>query len=168
MATLNAKEQKLLADRVTVFKAYKKHTQRQADLIALAEKTTRNDDEVKRLKALLDIEQKALDLATSQKNLEKLAKAEKDKERRIFEHGTYQLGGLFRALLKNNDTAFIRAFRQAVQDEKIKMTYKDKEQDGKEYPIFTEYSNLLNGSPVSPQATQTAQGTNTLPHPQNG
>lgn len=67
MATLTAREQKLLDDRVTVFKAYKKHTQRQADLIALAEKTTRNDDEVKRLKALLDIEQKALDLAESQK-----------------------------------------------------------------------------------------------------
>ena len=107
-------------------------------------------------------------LLNKEKNIEKLAKAEKDKERRIFEHGTYQLGGLFRALLKNNDTAFIRAFRQAVQDEKIKMTYKDKEQDGKEYPIFTEYSNLLNGSPVSPQSTQTPPSTNTLPHAQNG
>ena len=31
MATLTAREQKLLDDRVTVFKAYKKHTQRQAD-----------------------------------------------------------------------------------------------------------------------------------------
>ena len=67
MATLTAKEQKLLDDRLATFKAYKKHTDRQAQIIALGDKTTRTDDEVKRLKALLDIEQKALDLAESQK-----------------------------------------------------------------------------------------------------
>lgn len=158
MATLTAREQKLLDDRVTVFKAYKKHTQRQADLIALAEKTTRNDDEVKRLKALLDIEQKALDLATSQKNLEKLAKAEKDKERQKFEHGTYQLGGLFRALLKENNHALIQEFRKAVANQKIKTTYTDNT------PLYNEYEKFLtdgNGLQFASDLTQTAQGTNT-------
>lgn len=156
MATLTAREQKLLDDRVTVFKAYKKHTQRQADLIALAEKNTRNDDEVKRLKALLDIEQKALDLATSQKNLEKLAKAEKDKERQKFEHGTYQLGGLFRALLKENNHALIQEFRKAVANQKIKTTYTDNT------PLYNEYEKFLtdgNGSQVAPDLTQKADST---------
>ena len=160
MATLTAREQKLLDDRVTVFKAYKKHTQRQADLIALAEKTTRNDDEVKRLKALLDIEQKALDLATSQKNLEKLAKAEKDKERQKFEHGTYQLGGLFRALLKENNHALIQEFRKAVANQKIKTTYTDGS------PLYAEYDKFL--APAVPSnGLQALGGTNTLPHAQN-
>lgn len=151
MATLNTKEQKLLDDRLATFKAYKKHTQRQADLIALAEKTNLTDNETKKLKALLAIEQKALDLANAQKELDKIAKAEKTLERKIFEHGTYQLGGLFRALLKENNPHFINAYRQAVQSGKLKMTYKDKDDNGKEYPVFSEYANL-NGSPDALQS----------------
>ena len=157
MATLTAKEQKLLDDRVTVFKAYKKHTQRQADLISLAEKTTRTDDEVKRLKALLDIEQKALELAESQKKLDKLAKAEKDKERQKFDNGTYQLGGLFRAMLKQNNPHFIQAFRYAVQNKTIKTTYTD------DTPLYAEYDKFL--APAVPSnGFQGQGGTNTLPN----
>lgn len=158
MATLTAKEQKLLDDRLATFKAYKKHTDRQAQIIALGDKTTRTDDEIKKLKALLDIEQKALDLATSQKNLEKLAKAEKDKERAKFEHGTFQLGGLFRALLKENNQQFIQAFRQAVASQKIKTTYTD------DTPLYAEYDKFLtgsNGSPVAPQSTQVSSSADT-------
>lgn len=157
MATLTAKEQKLLDDRVTVFKAYKKHTQRQADLIALAEKTTRTDDEVKRLKALLDIEQKAINLANAQKELSKLAKAEKDKERAKFDNGTYQLGGLFRAMLKQNNPHFIQAFRYAVQNKTIKTTYTD------DTPLYAEYDKFL--APAVPSnGFQGQGGTNTLPN----
>ena len=165
MATLTAKEQKLLDDRLATFKAYKKHTDRQAQIIALGDKTTRTDDEVKRLKALLDIEQKALDLAESQKKLDKLAKAEKDRERQKFEHGTYQLGGLFRALLKENNPQFIQAFRQAVEHKKIKTTYTDNT------PLYNEYEKFLtggNGSNNAPIQSQSPQGTNILPHSQNG
>lgn len=158
MATLTAKEQKLLDDRLATFKAYKKHTDRQAQIIALGDKTIRNDDEVKKLKALLDVEQKALDYANSQKELGKLAKAEKDKERAKFEHGTFQLGGLFRALLKENNPQFIQAFRQAVANQKIKTTYTDNT------PLYNEYEKFLtdgNGSQFASDLTQTGQGTNT-------
>ena len=158
MATLTAKETKLLNDRVTAFKSYKKHTQRQADILALAEKSNLNDDEIKRLKALLDIEQKALDLANSQKALEKLARAEKDKERAKFEHGTFQLGGLFRALLKENNPAFVQAFRQAVQNKTIKTTYTD------DTPLYAEYDKFLtggNGSNNAPIQSQSPPSTNT-------
>ena len=83
--------------------------------------------------------------------MDKIAKAEKTLERKIFEHGTYQLGGLFRALLKENNPAFIQVYRQAVQSGKLKMTYKDKDDNGKEYPVFSEYANL-NGSPDALQS----------------
>lgn len=156
MATLTAKEQKLLDDRLATFKAYKKHTDRQAQIIALGDKTTRTDDEIKKLKALLDVEQKALDYANSQKELGKLAKAEKDKERAKFEHATFQLGGLFRALLKENNHALIQEFRKAVANQKIKTTYTDNT------PLYNEYEKFLtdgNGSQVAPDLTQKADST---------
>ena len=160
MATLTAKEQKLLDERVTAFKSYKKHTQRQANILALAEKSVRTDDETKRLKALLDIEQKALDLANSQKALDKLARAEKDKERQKFDNATYQLGGLFRAMLKQNNPTFIQVFRQAVQNKTIKTTYTDGS------PLYADYDKFL-ATTVTSTGFNHQVGTNTPPHYQN-
>lgn len=157
MSDLNSKQSKLLDELLPKFKSYKTQTKRQADLISLAEKTSRNDDEVKRLKALLDIEQKAIDLANAQKELSKLAKAEKDKERAKFDNGTYQLGGLFRAMLKENNPAFVSAFRHAVQSEKIKTTYTDNT------PLYAEYDKFL-APAVSVAGLNIQGGANTPPH----
>lgn len=156
MSDLTAKQSKLLDELLPKFKAYKTQTKRQADLISLAEKPSRSDDDNKKLKALLDIEQKALDLANAQKELSRLAKAEKDKERQKFDNGTYQLGGLFRAMLKENNPHFVQAFRHAVQNKTIKTTYTD------DTPLYSEYDKFL--APAVPSnGFNRSGGTNTLP-----
>lgn len=152
MLTLTDKELELLNTLLPRYKAYKKPTQQQQLLILLGEKSNRNDDDIKKLQVILSAEKKAIELYEKEKAVRDLLQAEKTKERKKFENGTYELGGFFRAMLKENNPHFVQAFKTAIQNGKIKKTYTDNS------PLFADYDSLLNApattAPTQPQNPQ--------------
>lgn len=159
--TLTDKELDLLNKLLPKYKAYKKPTQQQQLLVVLGEKPNKNDDDVKKLQLILSAEKKAIELYEKEKAVKDLLQAEKAHERKKFENGTYELGGLFRALLKENNPAFVQAFKTAIQNGKIRKTYKDNT------PLFADYDNLFTTQQNNAQSTQNAPATNIPPTAQN-
>ena len=159
--TLTDRELDLLNKLLPKYKAYKKPTQQQQLLVALGEKPNKDDDDIKKLQLILSAEKKAIELYEKEKAVKDLLQAEKALERKKFENGTYELGGLFRALLKENNPAFVQAFKTAIQNGKIRKTYKDNT------PLFADYANLLTTPQNNAQLTQNAPATNIPPTAQN-
>ena len=83
------KDNELLKNLVTKYKAYSKPTDTQKLLVSLYELQNKNDDDFKKLQALLKVEKKAIAHFNEQKKLKDMLKSEKDKERKALEHNKF-------------------------------------------------------------------------------
>lgn len=163
--SLTDKETSYLNEVVEKYNSYKTKTDKQQLLINLSSLKDKTEKDIKTIKTLLSIQKGIDDLAQKNKSIDDMLKADKKAERAKFEHGTFELGGFFRAMLKSGNADFINAFKSGIASGKIKKTYTDNT------PLFAEYDKLEITPPQSqPQATQSTQppqGNNTPTQPQN-
>lgn len=122
---LSDKDNEFLQGLVTKYKAYSKPTDNQKLLIALYNLPNKNDDDFKKLQALLKVERKAIAHYNAQKKVKDLLKAEKDKERKALEHNKFLLGGWLWGELSKKNPQLVQMVNQAIQDKKINAYDKD-------------------------------------------
>lgn len=119
------KDNELLQNLVTKYKAYSKPTDTQKLLVSLYELQNKNDDDFKKLQALLKVEKKAIAHFNEQKKLKDMLKAEKDKERKALEHNKFLLGGWVWSELVEKNPQIMQLVMQAIQNGKVKAYDKD-------------------------------------------
>lgn len=119
------KDNELLQNLVTKYKAYSKPTDTQKLLVSLYELQNKNDDDFKKLQALLKVEKKAIAHFNEQKKLKDMLKAEKDKERKALEHNKFLLGGWLWGELSKKNPQLVQMVNQAIQNGDIKAYDKD-------------------------------------------
>lgn len=119
------KDNELLQNLVTKYKAYSKPTDTQKLLVSLYELQNKNDDDFKKLQALLKVEKKAIAHFNEQKKLKDMLKAEKDKERKALEHNKFLLGGWLWGELSKKNPQLVQMVNQAIQSGDIKAYDKD-------------------------------------------
>lgn len=119
------KDNELLQNLVTKYKAYSKPTDTQKLLVSLYELQNKNDDDLKKLQALLKVEKKAIAHFNEQKKLKDMLKAEKDKERKALEHNKFLLGGWLWGELSKKNPQLVQMVNQAIQNGDIKAYDKD-------------------------------------------
>lgn len=122
---LSDKDNEFLQGLVTKYKAYRKPTDNQKLLVALYNLPNKNDDDFKKLQALLKAERKAMAYYNAQKKVKDLLKAEKDKERKAIEHNKFLLGGWLWGELSKKNPQLGQLVNQAIQDKKINAYDKD-------------------------------------------
>lgn len=119
------KDNELLQNLVTKYKAYSKPTDTQKLLVSLYELQNKNDDDFKKLQALLKVEKKAIAHFNEQKKLKDMLKAEKDKERKALEYNKFLLGGWLWGELSKKNPQLVQMVNQAIQNGDIKAYDKD-------------------------------------------
>jgi len=119
------KDNELLQNLVTKYKAYSKPTDTQKLLVSLYELQNKNDDDFKKLQALLKVEKKAIAHFNEQKKLKDMLKSEKDKERKALEHNKFLLGGWLWGELSKKNPQLVQMVNQAIQNGDIKAYDKD-------------------------------------------
>ena len=122
---LNDKDNTFLQNLVTKYKAYSKPTDTQKLLVSLYELKNKNDDDFKKLQALLKDKKKAIAHFNEQKKLKDMLKAEKDKERKALEHNKFLLGGWVWSELVEKNPQIMQLVMQAIQSGDIKAYDKD-------------------------------------------
>ena len=119
------KDNELLQNLVTKYKAYSKPTDTQKLLVSLYELQNKKDDDFKKLQALLKVEKKAIAQFNEQKKLKDMLKAEKDKERKALEHNKFLLGGWLWGELSKKNPQLVQMVNQAIQSGDVKAYDKD-------------------------------------------
>lgn len=122
---LTDKDSEYLQNLVIKYKAYSKPTDNQKLLVALYDLPNKNDDDFKKLQALLKAERKAEAHFNAQKKVKALLKAEKDKERKALEHNKFLLGGWLWGELSKKNPQLVQLVNQAIQSGAIKAYDKD-------------------------------------------
>lgn len=122
---LNDKDNEYLQKLVTKYKAYSKPTDNQKLLVSLFDLNNKNDDDFKKLQALLKAERKAEAHFNAQKKVKDLLKADKEKERKALEHNKFLLGGWVWSELVEKNPQFVQLVTQAIQSGKVKGYDKD-------------------------------------------
>ena len=140
------KDNELLQNLVTKYKAYSKPTDTQKLLVSLYELQNKNDDDFKKLQALLKVEKKAIAHFNEQKKLKDMLKSEKDKERKALEHNKFLLGGWLWGELSKKNPQLVQMVNQAIQSGDVKAYDKD--------------GNFLFGDVLAPVQQNYNQGVN--------
>lgn len=122
---LNDKDNTFLQELVTKYKTYSKPTDNQKLLIAMYDLENKNDDDFKKLQALLKAERKAEAHFNAQKKIKDLLKADKEKERKALEHNKFLLGGWVWSELVEKNPQIMQLVMQAIQNGKVKAYDKD-------------------------------------------
>lgn len=143
---LTDKDSEYLQNLVIKYKAYSKPTDNQKLLVALYDLPNKNDDDFKKLQALLKAERKAEAHFNAQKKVKALLKAEKDKERKALEHNKFLLGGWLWGELSKKNPQLVQLVNQAIQSGAIKAYDKD--------------GNFLFGDVLAPVQQNYNQGVN--------
>lgn len=125
MNNLSPNQKKFFDELLSKIKTYKKLSKTQSDILALSNKNTPTEAELKKLAKLLDVEKANSELEKRKKQLADLDRLEKQQERKKHDHVNYTLGGLFRSELEKQNPAFIQALQLAIHNKKIKTTHKD-------------------------------------------